>query len=79
MKQGSKHRTRTFKNRPIKICMNCTSSQHKVLKKKYENCEIECSICCKKVMNNSCNLCQCCNHFVHNSCAKIDKKRHFNK
>ena len=74
MKKGTKHRTLTFNDRPVKVCMSCTSREHKVIKNKYRNCKIDCSICSKKVMHNNCILCHNCDHFVHNKCAKIDKK-----
>ena len=74
MKKGSKHRTLTFKNRLIKVCMTCSSEKHEVLKKQYKNCKVDCSVCCKKVMYKNCNLCDNCDHFVHNTCADLCKK-----
>ena len=67
-----RHRTLVYKDRPVKICMSCNSNKHKVVKREFKNCKIDCIICTKRVMNKSCILCHNCNHFVHSKCANLE-------
>ena len=68
---NAKHRTLIFNSKPIKVCMNCTSKDHKVIENKHNDCDIGCSMCYKKTMNKNCILCKLCNHFVHGSCLNL--------
>ena len=58
-------------SKPLKVCMKCTSKDHKVLERKYSHCDIGCSICNKKTMNKNCIQCKLCNHFVHAACLDL--------
>ena len=70
----SKPKLINYKNTTVKVCISCNSQKNKLFSTKYKSKNIECTVCTKAVLYNSCIMCSCCEHFIHQKCTQLSKE-----
>ena len=61
IRDSNKCRRVVLEGKPKRVCMSCTSTHHKILRKAYKSCDLACSLCSKVVSGNACIHCSTCN------------------
>ena len=67
----SKPKLINYKNTTIKVCQSCNKQKFKICSKDHQSKFLDCSICKKFVLYNTCIVCENCDHFVHRKCTKL--------